>query len=238
MSRMPELRPPPPAPADEYTAEYRSPARAAFAKTMVCVVVAVVLIVVTLVYYRSITIHEPTTAVVVTGDRSLDGAKIVVAEQGPKRRSWTVLLTHDNNWKTPVLLDPGEYHINITHAGNDVFAADFTLDPMQGWNIPLPSAVRVVGSEAIGDAVVTLIDLSPDTTPSSKPAPITLNQKNAFHATAYVTPGTYHVTATHDGHPVFATKLTIDRTTVPRIDLTKPPKPESEGPEEKTDNER
>jgi hypothetical protein len=229
---MPHLEPPPTAPADAYNPEYRSPGRAIFVKTMVWVVVAVVLIMVTLVYYRSVTVHGPETALFVTGDRSLDGAKVVVTSLDARRRSWTVLLTRDNNWKTPVLLETGEYHVRVTHAGNEITAADFSVDPMLGKNLPLPSAVRVVGSETIGEAVVTLIEVLPATPPNPRPHPIKLSQKNGFHTIAYILPGTYQVTGTHDGRTVYSANLTIDRATVTRIDLANPPKSQIEAAEE------
>jgi hypothetical protein len=229
---MSDLQLPPTAPADAYNAEYRSPGRAVFVKTMVWVVVAVVLIMVTLVYYRSVTVHGPETALFVTGDRSLDGAKVVVTSLDARRRPWTVLLTRDNNWKTPVLLETGEYHVSVTHAGNEITAADFAVDPMMGKNFPLPSAVRIVGNDTIGDAVVTLIDVLPASPPNPRPRPVKLSQKNGFHTTAYILPGTYQVTGTHDGRTVYSAKLTIDRATVTRIDLANPPKSQNEAADE------
>jgi hypothetical protein len=224
VSRAPHFSPP----ATPDAANPRPPGGGFMAKMMVAAVVAVVVIVMALVYRRSITIREPTAAVVIEGDRSLDGTKVVVTEEAPAHRSWTVLLTHDNNWKTPVLLDPGDYKITITHAGHNLRAAGFSLERYAGWNIPLPSAVRIAGNPAVGDVVVAMTNISPDPGTNSRVEPVTLNQKNEFRATAYLMPGSYHVVATHAGATVYDGKLTVDRATPSRIDLTKPANAEGE----------
>ncbi|MDB5353643.1 MAG: hypothetical protein JWN24_96 [Phycisphaerales bacterium] len=224
MSPVSDLTPP----TDSDAADSRPPSGGNLAKIMVGAVIIVVMIVVALVYQRSVAIHEPTSAVVIEGDRSLDGAKIVVEENAPTHRSWTVLLNHDNHWKTPVLLDPGDYKMTVTHAGHSLFAAGFTLGRYQGWNVPLPCAVRIIGNPAVGDVIVNITNTSPAPDTSSRIEPAMLDEKNEFHTTAYLTPGSYHIVATHAGATVYDGKLNVDRTSISRIDLTKPANAETD----------
>jgi hypothetical protein len=75
----------------------------------------VVLLMVSLIYYRWVTITDPTTAVIVIGDESHDGAVVKVSGNGI--RTVTATLNAANQYETPILVVPGTYTVTVEQDG-------------------------------------------------------------------------------------------------------------------------
>jgi hypothetical protein len=96
-----------------------SPARLNAARLAIIASIALTLCALTLVFYRSYAVVEPTSAVIIYGDPTLDGAEIFVRPDvlSPDFPAARATLSADNNYQTPILLRPGNYWITITHKG-------------------------------------------------------------------------------------------------------------------------
>ena len=66
------------------------------------------------IWYRWHGVQEPTTAVIIDGDPSLDGTTITV-RGGP--RSVTTTLKDSNSYTAVLLVEPGRYWVNATRNG-------------------------------------------------------------------------------------------------------------------------
>jgi hypothetical protein len=82
---------------------------------MVILTGLVVLLMVSLIYYRWVTITDPTTAIIVRGDDSYDGAVVKVTGNGA--RTVTATLDAANQYETPILVVPGTYTVTVEMGG-------------------------------------------------------------------------------------------------------------------------
>lgn len=199
--------------------EYK--ARPMFVALIMGVLLTGVPLIVGLIYWRWATIHEPTTAVVIVGDVSLDGA--VVAVSNSEHRRWVVELDRGNFFQSPVLLDPGKYHINVTHRKHDIIDEDFTVERLRGLRFDLPSLVWIMGGASLADAKIEVMRDS-DRLSAVSPMEIKLTSRDHYRQFIYVTPGTYRVIAhsTTGADRILANaEFVVDRTSVVRVDLTK-----------------
>jgi hypothetical protein len=69
---------------------------------------------VSFIWYRWNGVHEPTTAVIMQGDATLDGTVITVT--GGRRPEHTTL-DAGNSYRAAVLVEPGRYTVTAEHAG-------------------------------------------------------------------------------------------------------------------------
>ena len=76
--------------------------------------VAVTLGMATFIWYRWQAVREPTTAVIVAGDPSLEGTIITVSSAD---RDITTTLGAANDYVAPVLLEPGWYYVTAERNG-------------------------------------------------------------------------------------------------------------------------
>jgi hypothetical protein len=108
-----------------------TPGRRNAARAVILLSILVTLVALATIFYRSFAVIEPTSAVIVIGDPSLDGAEIVVRASDFSSGSLesTATLSADNNFQTPVLLRPGVYLITITYQDRVLLKEQFSVEP-------------------------------------------------------------------------------------------------------------
>ena len=115
-----------------------TPQRLLFARAVIILSAAITLAAFATIFYRSVTISEPTSAIVVEGDASFDGTLIfVTSTEYPSARA---KLSVENNYKTPVLLHPGIYSVLITHGDRTLIRQSFRIEAHRGVGIDLLKA--------------------------------------------------------------------------------------------------
>lgn len=206
----------PPTPA---VASAPARSRGRLAKLISAVLAFYVLVMVGLIYWRWATIREPSTAVVIAGDGSLQGARILVTGRG---HQWAVELDKLNGWQSPILLDPGSYHVQVTHRNRLILDQAFQLTRAQGLRFELPSMVVIVGNSQLA---ATRIELSrdPDGVSRFEPTEISLSPEEHYRRVVYLYPGLYHATARNlvNDRVIAASDFGVDRTETVRVDLVK-----------------
>lgn len=125
-----------------------------FVRAVIVLVVLMVVAMSGIVFWRWATGHEPTTAILVTGDPSLDGTVVEVTGFGVP--PVTVTLSADNNYRTPIFRLPGNYHVVATWHGQTLIEKDLVIDRYVGKAIELPTMVTVQGDASMEGAEVTL----------------------------------------------------------------------------------
>lgn len=180
---------------------------APFVRVMTIVIVAVVIAMVALIYRQSTLVREPTSAVVIEGDPTLDGAKITVTGYG---HEWKALLGPENNYITPVLLEPGHYSITITHHKKTLVHEDFEILGLHGRRYELPSAVSIVAPQANNRELrVTIVAEHGEHNPVRE---ITLNADNRYQDIVYLPVDNYHATAYDQARIVYRDDFSVDHT--------------------------
>ena len=91
----------PPAQSGTKSGQIPGHTSALFVRVMICLTAILTLGMVSLVFYRSQSIIEPTAAVLVIGDASLDGARVAVLSNHNEVVAST--LSDQNNYTTPIL---------------------------------------------------------------------------------------------------------------------------------------
>src|SRR5690242_4720150 len=76
-------------------------ARGPFVRVMTVFTAVVVLAMTAMIYWRDLTVREPSSAVIILADQTLDGAKIEVWGEGGR---WDAVVSQDTGYQTPVLL--------------------------------------------------------------------------------------------------------------------------------------
>jgi len=183
-------------------------ARGPFVRIMTFVIIAVVVAMMALIYARWATIREPSSAVVILGDQTHNGATIEV-KRG--KNTWSAVLNDDNHFETPILLDPGRYVIKVTHKNNVLVSDDFIVESLRGCQYVLPPAVEIIGPPAATrDVQVTLEKENPSPHENSNQE-LTLSLAQGYHKTAYLSPGEYRATASQDGRVISRDVFTVQR---------------------------
>jgi hypothetical protein len=112
-----------------------SPRRVMFARVVIALTAVVTLTAFALIFYRSITVSDPSSAIVIVGDASLDGAQILVTSgEFPDAHA---TLSAANGYQTPVLLHPGIYSVVVTHKDRVLLRRAFRLESHRGLVFPL-----------------------------------------------------------------------------------------------------
>ncbi len=101
-------------------------------------VIASALAMATFIWYRWQAVNEPTTAVIVEGDATLDGTVITVAGA----RVVTTRLSAANNYVAPVLLEPGWYLVTAKHKEHEVLHHEVEVRQFLGVRIKLADVAR------------------------------------------------------------------------------------------------
>jgi len=230
MHRMPDL-PTNPAPSPSFDEQKPGPV---VAWSITAALIILGLVMAASIYWRWLTVHEPSSAVLVTGDRSLDGAIITVVDRNDESKSWYSELSHYNLWQSPLLLDPGRYSISIVHRGREILHEDFQLPelhgfeerftrhPLTGLQYDLPSLVTIVGDVSTADARIELVTNTPGS--NFPPRPIVLTGAEDYRTAIYLTSGQYTILVRSNVNPgrvITQQAFDVDHTAPVQIDLTK-----------------
>ena len=90
-----------------------------------------VLAMMSMIYWRDLTIREPSSAVILLADQTLDGAKIDVWGESGR---WEAVISQDTSYQTPVLLEPGQYTVRVTHKNHVILQRPFTVERFRRCN--------------------------------------------------------------------------------------------------------
>ena len=190
-------------------------ARGPFVRIMTVVIVGITLMMVSLIYWRWATVREPSTAVVIAGDSSLEGAQVTVVGEG--RQLPPITLGPDNNFVTPVLLDEGQYTAQVTHDQHRILDEPFVVHRFTGVRFELPSAVPVMGV-ATGGPLEVQVDSE-----TGARAQVTLNDGDKYHATLYLQPGAYRTTVLRQNRIIARQDFVLTRGKPTTIDVRNAP---------------
>lgn len=173
---------------------------ALFVRVMITVTIAIVLAMTALIFYRSQSVVEPTAAIIITGDKFEQGSKIVVREydsltSADGREVAKTTLTGENQNVTPILVEPGEYHVIVTAVDGQTLA-DQRLRTffMRSTPIDLPTSVIVVGNNSFADAQIAVSGVD-----DSDRVVVRLSAENDYRATVYRLTGKGQITVTQNG---------------------------------------
>ncbi len=180
---------------------------ATFVRVMIAVTIAIVLAMTSLIFYRSQTVVEPTAAIIVTGDKYERGSKIVVREfnsltSADGREVANTTLTGENENVSPILVEPGEYHVTVTSPDDQTLADEHLRTYfMRSTPVSLPTSLIVLGNDSFTDAQIAVSGLED----SSDRVVTHLSAENDYRALVYRKPGKGQITVTQNG------KVLIDR---------------------------
>lgn len=180
--------------------------------------IALVLAMTALIGMRWHKVPEPTTGVVVYGDRSLDGAKILVDAFGASDRAGHVeaSLNEDNNYRVTILRYPGRYHVAVTVPGQyrPIDDEEITLAKLRGTLIDLPTYLTIIGDDSMADAEVMI---------SSKTHVFSgkLVSANKFRIRMLVPPDQYSLSVLNHGINQTEDDVTVLPHTPKEVDLRK-----------------
>jgi len=183
-----------------------------FVHMMIGLTAVLTLGMVSLIFFRSQSIIEPTCAVVVIGDSSLDGATASVRSYNREIAATT--LSEENQYTSPILLQPGVYELKVTIHGQVLLMDKFGVEGLRYATFSLPTAVVVEGDASMAGAVVELS--GPERTSSFT----VLGTDNSYTALSYHYPGEYHLTVTRGGRTIRDEPLIVAAHKPRRILLT------------------
>jgi hypothetical protein len=211
----------------ENTRHALSVRHARFARIMTGTIIGLVVLMVSVIYWRGAFTHVPTTAIVINGDPSLEGATVNVSGKGESGRAvdLTIPLNFDNDYRTPVLLDPGNYRIRTMHRGQVILNESLTLQYMKPIGFVLPTAVWFQGAAELGDLRVEVIAVNSVFRPHS----FLLNAAGHYRLFTHLFAGEYQLTARSvrgENAVVRTLNFVVDHGGVARIDLNRPADPD------------
>lgn len=189
-----------------------APPSGLFVRTMIGLTVILALGMVSLIFYRSQSIIEPTAAAMVVGDSSLDGTRIVVTSNGAAVA--TASLNPENNFMTPLLLLPGAYQIQATCNGETLLSDMFAVSHMSYVTYDLPTSVLIEGDSTLSGAQVTLSKRS------GEPSEETLAAENGYAAQMFRFAGRYHLTVKYNSHTLRDEEISLSSHRPVRLALT------------------
>jgi hypothetical protein len=108
------------------------PPRRALARLAVAGTALVFVAAVALLFYRWVGAREPTSYVVIYGTPRWDGMTATVEGVGLSGGSVTVTLSADNDYRTAIFLDHGDYRIRISDGSRTIFERGFLLGRREG----------------------------------------------------------------------------------------------------------
>ena len=156
-------------------------------------------------------VREPTTAILVHGDPSLDGARITVeSADDPAEPRVNVTLGQERKFDPAIFRYPGQYNVTIQYPGSGPSVTYVvTVDHRRGAIIDLPTTVTVNAQP--GDKVILTNSDGASQTAS-------LDSKST-RATFLLMPGRYILVRTRGAAPLPPQELVIEPHTPRQIDL-------------------
>ena len=171
-----------------------------------------------IIYWRDLTIREPSSAVIILADQTLDGAKIEVWGENGR---WDAVVSQETGYQTPVLLEPGQYTVRVTHKNHIILQSPFTVERFRAMQYVLRSAVPIVGAPALEETQV-LIDGQTTDDHEVKLDPVVLNAADHFRQIIYLPPGEYRATANRSGKIVGFQSFRVERGKPVELDFARP----------------
>jgi hypothetical protein len=142
------------------------------------------------------TVKEPTTAIAVYGDPSLDGAKITIDgtdDESQRQPRVEVTLEPEHKFQQAIYRQPGRYMVKVTVPWSwhpdPIARAELTIDRFHGAVMDLPTTLTIDGTP--GDRVTISGELGSQT--------VEPNSENSYHVVVLLMPGKYHLSRTHGG---------------------------------------
>lgn len=108
----------------------QSPGRRRFVIAVIVLISFITFAAAAMIYLRSASISEPTAAIWLNGNESLEGVQVIVSS--PDHLNVVVKLSRENDYKTPVLLHPGSYTITVVREGDVLQRQDFEVERHKG----------------------------------------------------------------------------------------------------------
>ena len=161
-------------------------------RVMTVFIVALVMAMLAIIYWRDLKTPEPSCAVVLYGDQTLADAKVKVSGSSGH---WETTLSAENNYQSSVLLEPGQYSVEVIHKGQVILNHRFVLDRFRVVSFVLDSGVAMSAAPGTGPVRVTIEGQTANPRRDVMLSPLELDQQNHFHVTAYLAPGDYNATA-------------------------------------------
>jgi hypothetical protein len=193
-------------------------ARGPFVRVMTIFTAVLVLAMMSMIYWRDLTIREPSSAVILLADQTLDGAKIDVWGESGR---WEAVISQDTSYQTPVLLEPGQYTVRVTHKNHVILQRPFTVERFRAMQYLLRSAVSIVGAPSLEETQV-LIDGQTTDDHEVKLDPVVLNVADHFRQIVYLAPGEYRATANRGGKMVGFQSFRVERGKPVELDFARP----------------
>jgi hypothetical protein len=154
--------------------------------------------------------REPTTAILIHGDPSLDGARVTVeSADEPSDPKVSVTLGQERKFDQPIFRYPGQYKVTVRYLDGNAVTYVVTLDHRRGAIIDLPTTVTV-GAQP-GDKVTL-------TGSDGASQSATFDSKNS-HAAFQLMPGRYTLERTRGAAPLPPQDLTVEPHIPQQIDL-------------------
>jgi hypothetical protein len=148
---------------DEGVAGANGTHRGPLVAAILVLLIASTVVMVGFIWHRWNGVREPTTAVMLRGDETLDGAEITVSGE----RTVRATLNASNKYYVPILVDPGQYVVIVELRGTTLVRTTVEVKRFLGVEFNLSA----IAKEAIARGTLTLHSLPPPpTTPASQPA--------------------------------------------------------------------
>jgi hypothetical protein len=192
-------------------------ARGWVVRSVIAITLLLTLGMVSLIYIRWVTVQEPTATIIIAGDSSLDGAQVVLS--GGPSGLVPATLDQENDFTTPVHLQPGQYHLTVKMADSlsPILDTDVSVDRLRTNVFTLPTLLTLVGEAVDDEADVSLTGGDGLTNRQE------LDQQNSFSASWRLSPGKYHLTVVRQGITLYDNPtLTINANQPRSIDLNQP----------------
>ena len=175
-------------------------ARGSVVRVAVFACIILVMLMTASLWHKWTVVKEPTTAIAVIGDGSLNGAKITVEgidEDTQRQTPVQVTLSADHKYQQAIYRYPGRYRVTvmIPHSDHDETIAqlDMTIDRFHGAQIDLPTTLTIIGHP--GDRITLTNEAGASQT-------FEPNSANKYRVTGYLAPGKYKMSRTSGGAPV------------------------------------
>lgn len=154
----PTASPVKPAPDDD-AADFNGHHRGPLVAAILVFLVASTVVMVSFIWYRWSGVREPTTAIILRGDASLDGTEVTVSGE----RTIPATLDASNKYYAPILVEPGEYTVVAQLRGKTLVRTSVEVKRFLGVEFDLSTIVK--------DAVARgTLKLDPPPTGTTQPA--------------------------------------------------------------------
>ena len=189
-----------------------------FARAIVAATILLAAVLVASMYVHSHRVREPSTAIVIVGDPTFRGARIVVTPAGdndPTAKPLQLTLDDKSNYQLPVFELPGQYHVTITWRDQTLFDNTLSVDRVHGKQIDLPSVLEIIGDDSMDDAQVLLSSADGGSTTR------TLTKAEHERLRLPLPAGKYSLSVTRDGKTLAEAEFELPPHAPGQVDLRK-----------------